>query len=349
MTKQLDVQDAAVAYGGAPVVSGVSFCLERGSIGCFLGPSGCGKTSLLRAVAGFEPLAAGSVSLHGRVVSRVGETLAPERRHVGMVFQDFALFPHLSVAGNVGFGLRGLGGGERSRRVDDLLALVGLSDYRHAFPHQLSGGQQQRVALARAMAPRPDILLLDEPLSAVDTEMREQLARDLRFLMKREDMTAILVTHDQSEAFTMADRIGVFGHGRLHQWDRPYGIYHCPATPFVADFIGSGTMVDGTIAGDGAVQTELGLLTGRLSAPLAAGTKVDLLLRPDDLEHLDGSPLSLPVVDRQFRGAHYLYTLALPSGRRVLCQVPSHHDHPVGQSLGVRPTVDHLTVFPSRD
>ena len=211
MPHQLEVKDVSINYGRHRVVSGVSFELARGDIGCLLGPSGSGKSSLLRAIAGFESLTAGEIRLHGRTVSQPGKTLPPEQRRVGMVFQDFALYPHLSVEENVAFGLRGMSGRQRRVRIDELLALVGLAGLQGKYPHQLSGGQQQRVALIRAMAPRPDILLLDEPFSGLDIELREQLAREVRAILKRESVTAILVTHDQIEAFALADAIGVLG------------------------------------------------------------------------------------------------------------------------------------------
>ena len=196
MPQQLEVIKAGVSYGSQPVVQDVSFELSRAEIGCLLGPSGCGKTSLLRAIAGFEPITEGEILLHGRSVSRPGSTLAPEKRRVGMVFQDFALYPHLNVADNVAFGLRGISGRQQRARVDELLDLVDLGGQQKKYPHQLSGGQQQRVALIRAMAPRPDILLLDEPFSGLDIELREQLARQVRTILKREEVTALLVTHD---------------------------------------------------------------------------------------------------------------------------------------------------------
>jgi iron(III) transport system ATP-binding protein len=347
MPRQLDVRDVRVAYGEHLVVSDVSFVLEQGVIGCFLGPSGCGKTTLLRAIAGFEPVAAGEVHLHGRLVSEPGKTLSPENRRVGMVFQDFALFPHLSVEGNVGFGLRQLPSAHRRERVRELLQLVGMEHARKQYPHQLSGGQQQRVALARAMAPGPDILLLDEPFSSMDAELREQLAREVRDLLKREGITAILVTHDQLEAFAMADQIAVMSNGRIHQWGTGFKIYHEPADRFVADFIGQGTMLPGRVTDDRHVETELGVLGGQVPHGLTTGRDAEILLRPDDVLHDDESPMKAEVVNRAFRGAEYLYTLRLPSGNRILCLVQSHHNHGFGEKIGIRPGLEHLVAFPT--
>jgi iron(III) transport system ATP-binding protein len=347
MPCQLDVKDVCVAYGATTVVHDVGFALEAADIGCLLGPSGCGKTTLLRAIAGFEPVSAGEIRLHGRLVSAPGRTLPPERRRVGMVFQDFALFPHLSVERNLAFGLRHLNSRQRRDRIDELLDLVGMNSAAKQYPHQLSGGQQQRVALARAMAPRPDILLLDEPFSSMDAELREQLAREVRSVLKRDGVTAILVTHDQLEAFAMSDQIAVMAGGRIHQCGSGFELYHEPADRFVADFIGQGVMLPGRVIDDLQVETELGILAGGAPHGLTAGRQAQVLLRPDDVLHDDASPLRAQVIGRAFRGAEYLYTLRLDSGQRLLCLVQSHHNHAVGERIGIRTGLEHLVAFPT--
>jgi iron(III) transport system ATP-binding protein len=346
MPSQLEVRDVSIAYGDVTVVRDVSFLLEAGTIGCLLGPSGCGKTTLLRAVAGFEPVGKGEILLHGQSMSAPGRTVPPERRRIGMVFQDFALFPHLSVTKNIGFGLRALSAKARRQRVDELLDLVGLRQAAALFPHQLSGGMQQRVALARAMAPRPEILLLDEPFSSMDAELREQLAREVRDVLKREGVTAILVTHDQLEAFAMADIIGVLGHGQIHQWGTGFGLYHEPSDRFVADFIGQGVLLPATVSDEIRVKTELGRIAGERPHGLAPGSQAEVLIRPDDMLYDESSPRRAIVVQRAFRGAEFLYTLRLASGTEVLCLVPSHHRHAIGEEIGIRLQADHLVVFP---
>ncbi|MCG7874715.1 MAG: ABC transporter ATP-binding protein [Candidatus Thiodiazotropha endolucinida] len=346
MPNQLEVRHASVRYGRQVVVDDVSFELESGVIGCLLGPSGCGKTSLLRAIAGFEPLVHGEILLHGRQVSRPGHTLAPEKRRVGMVFQDFALYPHLTVGENVAFGLRGISGKSQRQRVGELLVLVGLSGLEDKYPHQLSGGQQQRIALIRAMAPRPEILLLDEPFSGLDVELREQLAGEVRAILKRESVTAILVTHDQLEAFALADIIGVLGSGRLRQWDSGYHIYHRPADRFVAEFVGQGAMIPGRVLAGGRIESALGTMSADFKQQHQAGDSVELLLRPDDIIHDDESDFKLKIVGKVFQGAEYLYTLSLDDGTELLCLVQSHHDHAVGERIGVRLAVDHVVAFP---
>ena len=352
MPIQLETRHLSVAYGDRTIVREVSFTLEEGAIGCLLGPSGCGKTTVLRAIAGFEPVTGGEVLIHGRQVSAPGLTLAPEHRHIGMVFQDFALFPHLTVERNVGFGLHHRPRRERQTRVADLLDLVGLTQAARQYPHQLSGGMQQRVALARAMAPRPALLLLDEPFSSMDADLREQLAREVRQVLRRDGITAILVTHDQHEAFALADRIGVLGEGRVQQWDTGFGLYHQPANRFVADFIGQGVMLPGAVVNGRGVQTELGLLAGPGPHGLVSGQAAEVLIRPDDLLFDEASPCRASVVDCAFRGAAYLYTLRLASGALVLYQAPSHQQHAIGDQIGIRLEARHLVVFPqdpSRD
>ncbi|HRK85981.1 ABC transporter ATP-binding protein [Alcaligenes ammonioxydans] len=241
MNDFLDLQAITLSYdtseGFRPVVDQLSLHLPQGEIGCLLGASGCGKTTVLRAIAGFEPLRAGHILLNGRVLSAVSQQVPPEDRHVGMMFQDYALFPHLTVEKNVAFGLRKWGRNERQERVHDMLELVDLSRLAQRYPHELSGGQQQRVALARALAPKPSLLLLDEPFSNLDVDTRERLAFEVREILKKAGITAILVTHNQAEAFAIADRIGVMQAGKIIQWDTPYSLHHHPVNDFVADFI----------------------------------------------------------------------------------------------------------------
>ena len=344
----LDVRYAARPQ---PAVSDVSFGLRQGDIGVLIGPSGCGKTTLLRAVAGLESVAAGEISLSGSVVSSAGRTVAPEERRIGMVFQDYALFPHLDIGRNVAFGIHHLPKAERAARVAEVLELVGLGGSEARFPHELSGGQQQRVALARALAPKPQLMLLDEPFSNLDVELRERLAHEVRGILKAAQATALFVTHDQLEAFAIGDAIGVMHEGRLHQWDSAYTLYHQPATRFVADFIGHGVFTPATLfeaGGKAWAHTPLGDLTGMDSCPLPsayADGVCDVLLRADDIVHDDNAPLKAEVLRKAFRGSEFLYTLRLSTGETVLAHVPSHHDHQIGEWIGIRPQVDHLVTF----
>jgi iron(III) transport system ATP-binding protein len=348
----LQVSDVCLSYGSNEVVSALTLTLRRGAIGCLLGPSGCGKTTALRAIGGFERVVRGEIRLSGAVVSDPATHVPPERRSIGMVFQDHALFPHLRVAENVGFGLHGRPERERAARVAELLATVGLEQQGRKYPHELSGGQQQRVALARALAPRPKLLLLDEPFSNLDVDLRERLSLEVRDILKRTGTTAVLVTHDQHEAFAMADEIGVMREGRIEQWAGPYDLYHRPANRFVADFVGEGVFLTGQVVGEREVEIELGRLAATVPGECGpgcpacvGGCRVSVLLRPDDVVHDEAAPDRAEVVGKAFRGAEFLYTLRLRSGAQVLSLVPSHHDHPIGEQIGIRLQVDDVVVF----
>jgi iron(III) transport system ATP-binding protein len=342
----LVLDSVAQRYGEVDVLHSVSFTLERGAIACLLGASGCGKTTVLRCIAGFEPLSGGEIRLDDRTVSRPGFLLPPEQRRVGMVFQDYALFPHRTVAGNVGFGLAALDRRERAARVAELLDVVGLASAGDKYPHELSGGQQQRVALARALAPRPRLLLLDEPFSNLDVELRERLSAEVRAILKQQNATALLVTHDQHEAFGFADEIGIMHAGRIQQWATAYDLYHRPATRLVADFIGQGVFLPGIVQDARHVRCELGILDSARPLPFSAGAAVEVLVRPDDVLHDDAAAARAEVLHKAFRGAEFLYTLRLPGGAKVLSLVPSHHNHAIGESIGIRVEIDHLVAFP---
>jgi len=349
----LEVSQLKVQYAGNPhpAVNGVSFGLRAGDIGVLIGPSGCGKTTLLRAVAGLETVTGGDIRLSNQVVSSASVNLAPEARRIGMVFQDYALFPHLNVHHNVGFGIHHLPKADRRQRVAEVLALVGLADSEQRYPHELSGGQQQRVALARALAPKPQLLLLDEPFSNLDVDLRERLAHEVRSILKAAGATALFVTHDQLEAFAIGDTIGVMHKGQLHQWDDAYSLYHRPATRFVADFIGHGVFAPATIREVNhqvVVQTPVGDLTDVAECPLPiafANGECDVLLRADDIVHDDAAPVKAEIIRKAFRGSEFLYTLRLASGQTVMAHVPSHHDHKLGEWIGIRAEVDHVVTF----
>lgn len=341
---QLALKQVSMGYGDVPLLERLDLTLMPGEIACLLGPSGSGKSSLLRAIAGFEPIQKGEIIIHQQLMSSPKKHVQPEKRQTGMVFQDFALFPHLTVEDNIRFGLRRLSKPAQQARIDELLNLIELDHIRTQYPHEISGGQQQRVALARAMAPRPDLILLDEPFSSMDTELRTQLAKEVGTMLRRDGMTALMVTHDQQEAYAMADHVGVLGEGRLHQWGRAYDLYHRPVDRFVADFIGEGVFIKGSQIDDETIQTELGLVRGDWVNRSVSG-ELQLLLRPDDVLHDDLSPLKADILAKDFRGPVYLYTLRLESGQLIYCLVQSHHDHSVGGKLGIRLNAEHLAVF----
>ena len=338
---QLELQETSVRYPNLarPVVESVSLSLAAGDIGVLLGPSGSGKTTLLRAVAGLEPLTHGSIRLGERVLSTASLTLAPEQRRMGMVFQDYALFPHLSVSENVAFGLNALSRSAQRARVAEMLQLVGLAEQAARYPHQLSGGQQQRVALARALAPKPQLLLLDEPFSNLDVHLREHLAQELRQILKTANTTALLVTHDQLEAFAIGDRVGVLHQGQLHQWSAPQTLYQHPASPFVAQFVGQGALVAVQLAqnsdGTCTLNTPLGAQACDSQAKAPAGN-ARLLLRPTDVLCDSAATTQATVLRQTFCGDSYLYTLALPDGEQIQMRSSSAHQHPPGSIVGIR-------------
>lgn len=358
------VQDLIVGYDDTIVVDGLSLTLQQGEIGCFLGYSGCGKTTALRAIAGLEQSRGGSIYLSSQRLTdkraRKSFAVAPAKRGMGMVFQDYALFGNLSVAKNIAFGLNKWSTADKKARVAEMLSLVDLTEHADKRPNELSGGQQQRVALARALAPKPKLLLLDEPFSNLDVVLRESLAMSVRDILKRTNTTAILVTHDQNEAFAIADKVGVMHQGKLVQWATPSELYHEPVSPFVAEFVGEGAMIDGIIK-EGHVETALGDIYRRMEVYDEAGypqyceydypngTPIKVLVRPDDIIHDDDSTQTALVVGRVFRGANYLYRLQLDDGQTVLSLVASHHNHEIGSHIGILPILEHVVVFDETD
>lgn len=337
----LEIDRLACSHAGQPAVSGLGLALAAGELGCLLGPSGCGKTTLLRAIAGFHAPDSGSLKLRG--VDAL--PLPPEKRGLGFVFQDLALFPHLTVADNVGFGLHRLDPAARRARVTETLAMLGLADLAGRYPHELSGGQQQRVALARSIAPRPDLLLLDEPFSSLDADLRGRLREDLRVLLTQLGIAALLVTHDQEEAFAFASRVGVMNAGRLLQWAPGFELYHRPATPFVASFVGEGKFLPARVLAGGRLATSLGELKAGAGLPFAEGTAVRVLLRPDDLVPSDDEGFDSTVSAVAFRGAETLHTLRLDDGTALSALFPSHQQRRPGDRVRVRPDLAHVVVF----
>ena len=348
----LQLNSVVHGYNKRCVLNGVSFSLEKGQIGCLMGPSGSGKTTVLLCIAGLERLSGGAITLSGVEISGAQTHVPPEKRRVGMVFQDFALFPHLSVTDNIAFGLRHLHNGTVVKKVAEMLELCDLQAYASAYPHELSGGEQQRVALARALATDPDLLLLDEPFSCLDAALHEKLSAEVRDILKARRQTVLMVTHNQNEAFLTADIGGVINEGAICQWGEMDSLYHRPRCTFVAGFVGDGVLLAGRMQSDGAVEGALGRLVGSEmdSNPLIrAGDPVQVLLRPDDIVLVDSEAAAPAVVERRaFRGATTLYSLRLKaSGEKVISVCPSHTTYAAGDTVAVQARVRQLILFPA--
>jgi iron(III) transport system ATP-binding protein len=356
----LSIENVSIRFGSHTAVDNVTMRLATGQMGCLLGPSGCGKTTLLRAIAGFTEIQAGKIALHNQICSTTEMMQAVQTRGVGFVMQDFALFPHLTVAQNIAFGLHQSSREVQAQRCAELLALIQLEAYADSYPHVLSGGQQQRVAIARALAPKPQILLLDEPFSALDPELREGLASDIKRILQSENVTSLLVTHDQSEAFAFADIIAVMQQGKIAQYDTSYGLYHRPVSPFVAKFIGEGCLVDVILDSEGVAHTPFGQIpiaktnqhaqSGQIESSQSTDGQnqcFQMLLRPDDVIHDDQSELQGIVISKAFRGPSMLYGLSVAgTDTPILCLAPSHHVHAVGMPFGFRLDIAHVQIFP---
>ena len=343
--KRLEVKQLDFAYGRNQILFEFDFSLEESQIGCLLGPSGCGKTTVLRAIAGFENPTKGEIVLNGNKLNGSKIFVEPEKRQIGMVFQDIALFPHLSVESNIQFGIRSLPQNQRDKRSNELLDLVGMSQFKKTYPHELSGGQQQRIALARAIAPKPSLLLMDEPLSSLDEELREQLAREIRLILQQEKISAILVTHDQNEAFAVGDHICVMHQGRVQQNDSAYNLYHRPLNRFVAEFIGEGALLPGVVADEDTITTDLGEIKGNLPESCKHQDNVDVLIRPENVILGDDKENRAVITERYFRGSGYLYSLKTSGGEELLCLLPGSEALQVDQSISVRLQIEKPVVF----
>ena len=328
------------------VLSNIDLEIHDSEIVCLLGPSGCGKTTLLRAIAGFETINSGSIIKDGICISNNLENTPVASRNMGMVFQDYALFPNMDVKANISFGLKDSSKKEKSDRVDYLLDLVDLQNHKKKYPYELSGGEQQRVALARALAPSPDILLMDEPFSNIDEEIKEELVSDIRVLLKQLKITSIIVTHDQYEAFNLADKVSIINNGKIQQVGNSYDIYHKPKNKFVADFIGLGVFMPVKKINNNDFEIPIGILDHtKIKDDLLKYKNPEMLIRPDDIIHNDSSDLKAVVLEKQFRGAEFLYRLLYNDKYPLLCYAPSHHNHEIGESIGIELDMEHYVIF----
>ena len=343
-TPMLELENITCGYQPhVPTVRALSLQLQPGNILCLLGPSGCGKTTTLRAIAGFEHISAGEIRLQGQVLASASFHMPPEQRRVGMVFQEYALFPHMSVTDNVAFGLYHWQSSDRQSRVQTLLELVGLHGLEHRFPHELSGGQQQRVAIARALAPQPLMLLLDEPFSNLDPEMTIKMRKELYRVLRQTQTTAILVTHDHEEAFAMADEVAVMQDGVLVQCDTPEKIYQQPSCSFVAEFIGQANTIPGIIK-NGQIETEIGTFPNH--SDFHSESRVVVMLRPNDIQFTPSDSGAGRIESRQFQGSHTLYSIRLMSGRLIHCCMLPIPVYNIETSVTIQVTTSHTILFP---
>lgn len=342
----LELRDIECSYQGRAAVRALSLELTKGGLGSLVGPSGCGKSTVLRAIAGLEPVTSGEIVLRGKIVSRPGYTLPPETRHLSMVFQDHTVFPFLTVRDNICFGLRRLTRAEKRSIASRMLEMLELKGLETRYPHELSGGQLQRVAFAQALAPRPNLLLLDEPFTSLDAPMRERLGSELADILLDQGITAITVTHDQQEAFVLGEQIGVMSEGRILQWDTPYNLYYRPASRQVADFIGKGQFLKGILRSPDTIETEAGIIKGSQRIEWPKGKEVDVFLRPPDTISDPQSELRGKVLRKTFTGSSILYTLKLPQGSTLLSLFPGRLDYRIGDWVGIRIAPRHLVAFP---
>ncbi len=350
MDKKLIISNLSLTFEEKnKVLSNINFHIDDSEIGCILGPSGCGKTTLLRAIAGFESISSGSILKDGVCITNSVENTPVANRNMGMVFQDYALFPNMDVKSNIAFGLKNSTELEKDNRVNYLLDLVNLVDCKNKYPHELSGGEQQRIALVRALAPSPDIILMDEPFSNIDQDIKEELVSDVRLLLKELAITSIIVTHDQNEAFNLADKVAIMNNGTIQQVGIPYDIYHKPVNKFVANFIGLGTFLPLKKNNKGDFEIPLGPLdNNRIKNELTKFDNLEMLIRPDDIIHNDLSIKKAKILEKQFRGAEFLYKLLYNNEHQILCYAPSHHNHEIGELIGIELDIQHYVIFERR-
>tara|TARA_Y100000768_G_C23989443_1_gene691223 strand:- start:337 stop:1380 length:1044 start_codon:yes stop_codon:yes gene_type:complete len=341
---KLDLESVKIVLDSKTILDNVNLQINDGEIVSLMGSSASGKTSLIRAIAGFQDISSGIIKIDNQVVNGDNVRVDVVERNVGVIFQDLALFPHLTVRENICFGLNNLENDSRKKRSRELEEMLGIENIVKRYPNQISGGQQQRVAIARAIAPRPKLLLLDEPFSALDSELKDNLMSDIVNLIKSESITAILVTHSSEEAFKMSDRVAFISKNTIAQFDSPYEIYHRPLSKEIANFFGISSYIKANVIDSSHINCVLGDFVGIIDKN-KKGDKVQLLIRPDDIIHDDDSLFSAKVVSKTFRGSDFLYELELIDKQKVFCYAPSHHNHQINEVIGIRLDIDHLIII----
>ena len=341
---KLNLQSVKIALDSKVILDDVNLKIDTGEIVSLMGSSASGKTSLIRSIAGFHNISSGTIQIDGQVVDDSIRRSDVAMRNVGVIFQDLALFPHLTVRENICFGLNNMDSTQQQNRAKKLEDLLSIENITNRYPNQISGGQQQRVAIARAIAPKPNLLLLDEPFSALDYELKDNLMNDIKKLIKSENITAILITHSAEEAFKMSDKIAFISDNTITQFANPYDIYHRPASKEIANFFGISSYIKAKITDSSHIKCILGDFVGMVDQ-YNKDAKVDLLIRPDDIIHDDDSLFSAKVTEKTFRGSDFLYELELKDGQKIFCFAPSHHNHQVNEVIGIKLDLDHLVIF----
>jgi len=341
---KLNLQSVRIALDSKVILDDVNLKIDTGEIVSLMGSSASGKTSLIRSIAGFHNISSGVIQIDGQVVDDSIRRSDVAMRNVGVIFQDLALFPHLTVRENICFGLNNIDSAQQLNRAKKLEGLLSIENITNRYPNQISGGQQQRVAIARAIAPKPNLLLLDEPFSALDYELKDNLMNDIMKLIKSENITAILITHSAEEAFKMSDKIAFISNNTITQFANPYDIYHRPVSKEIANFFGISSYIKAKITDSSHINCILGDFVGMVDQ-FNKDDKVDLLIRPDDIIHDDDSLFSAKVTEKTFRGSDFLYELELKDGQKIFCYAPSHHNHQVNEVIGIKLDLDHLVIF----
>lgn len=342
MSCALSIKNLTCKYESQTVLESLSLEVAHGEIVCLLGASGCGKTTLLKAVAGLLPLSSGVMNLNCQTIDDGHNWLPPEKRNIGMIFQDYALFPHLTVSENVAFGLRGLSDAEKRDKVSEMLELVHLGGFGDRYPHQLSGGQQQRVAIARSLAYKPDLLLLDEPFSNIDTQVRHELIAEIRKIFKKQGVTAIFVTHSREEAFAFSDKMAVMNHGVIEQYGSASELYYHPSSKFVADFLGGGSYLKAKRLSPQEFETDLGVIEAKPQTDIELDSDCELLLRPQHIQVSAGEESTISVLEQQFMGDHCRYVIEA-NGQKLLAT--SSEALEVGQPVAVKVDTNGVLAF----
>tara|TARA_B100000902_G_scaffold324965_1_gene319368 strand:- start:21 stop:1064 length:1044 start_codon:yes stop_codon:yes gene_type:complete len=343
---KLDLEDVRIVLGSKIILDNINLSIKDGEIVSLMGASASGKTSLVRSIAGFNNISSGRIKIDGQIIDDSNKQIDVSERNIGFIFQDLALFPHLTVRENICFGLNNIDSTKKLKRAEKLEALLNIKDIKDRYPNQISGGQQQRVAIARAIAPQPKLLILDEPFSALDYDLKLNLMEDIIQLIKSENITAILITHSAQEAFKMSDKIAFISNNTITQYTSPYDIYHRPSSKEISNFFGISSYINAEIIDSNSIRTTLGNFNGNFEK-YKKGDQVALLIRPDNITYDDESEFSAKVIKQTFIGSDFLYELELNDKQKIFCYEPAQHNHEINQVIRIKLTLAHLTVLDS--